>query len=314
MSGERQVSRRQFVASAASVAAAASLPFRAMGRTPASGTGVQSNVKLTDSPGWKDQGIENLAKSPHAKLRQIPVRAVTINGGFWGPRRQINVTKSIPTMHDLLEANGRMNNFRRLIGKSQAAQSGPVFSDSDVYKWTEAVGFVLQSGDHPELRATTEKIIDEVVAVQEPNGYLNTYYQDDRKSLRMLTQTQTTGHELYNIGHMIQGAIAYYRGTGDRKLLDAGIRFVDDFLMPNYGAAPKKPIVSGHPEIEMALIELYRITGDKRQLDLAGYILQGDKRIELPERRTIYMFSGTPFTARTKMQGHAVRAMYACCG
>ena len=85
-----------------------------------------------------------------------------------------------------------------------------------------------------------------------------------------------TGHELYNIGHMLQGAIAYYRATGDRKLLDAGIRFVDDFLIPNYGPAPKKPIVSGHPEIEMALIELYRITGDKRQLDLAGYILQGD--------------------------------------
>jgi hypothetical protein len=137
---------------------------------------------------------------------------------------------------------------------------------------------------------------------------------DDRKSLRMLPQTQTTGHELYNIGHMLQGAIAYYRATGDRKLLDAGIRFVDDFLIPNFGPAPKKPIVSGHPEIEMALIELYRITGDKRQLELAGYILRGDKRIDLPERRTIYMFSGTPFTERTKLEGHAVRAMYACCG
>ena len=157
-------------------------------------------------------------------------------------------------------------------------------------------------------------MINEVVAVQEPNGYLNTYYVDDRKSQRMLPQTQTTGHELYNIGHMLQGAIAYYRATGDRKLLDAGIRFVDDFLIPNYGPAPKKPIVSGHPEIEMALIELYRITGDKRQLDLAGYILQGDERIDLPERRTIYMFCGTPFTARTKLEGHAVRAMYACCG
>ena len=312
--GNGQVSRRQFVVSAASVAAAASLPLRSMGRTVGSGSASQSSAKLTDSPSWKDQGVENLAKSPHAKLRDIPVRAVTITGGFWGPRREINVTKSIPTMHDLLEANGRMNNFRRLVGKSQATQSGPVFSDSDVYKWTEAVGFVLQSGDRPELRATAEKIIDEVIAVQEPSGYLNTYYQDDRKSLRMLTQTQTTGHELYNIGHMIQGAIAYYRATGDRKLLDAGIRFVDDFLMPNYGPAPKKPIVSGHPEIEMALIELYRITGDKRQLDLAGYILGGDSRLELPERRTIYMFSGTPFTERTKMQGHAVRAMYACCG
>jgi uncharacterized protein len=315
MSEKVNISRRQFVSAAISAAAVSSLPAHTVFAEATSGKSApQTSVALTDAPGWKDQGVENLAKSPHAKLRDIPVRAVTITGGFWGQRREINVTKSIPSMHDLLEANGRMNNFRRLVGKSTAAQSGPVFSDSDVYKWTEAVGFVLESGDRPELRASAEKLIDEVVAVQESSGYLNTYYQDDRKSLRMLPQTQTTGHELYNIGHMLQGAIAYYRATGDRRLLDAGIRFVDDFLIPNYGPAPKKPIVSGHPEIEMGLIELYRITGDKRQLDLAGYILQGDPRIELPERRTIYMFSGTPFTARTKMQGHAVRAMYACCG
>jgi DUF1680 family protein len=310
------ISRRQFVTAAVSAAAISSLPGRrAFGEVAASATPAQqTQVSLTDSPNWKDQGIENLAKSPHAKLRDIPVRAVTITSGFWSPRREINVTRSIPTMHDLLEANGRMNNFRRLVGKSTASQIGPVFSDSDIYKWTEAVGFVLQSGDRPELRETASKMIDEVIAIQEPSGYLNTYYQDDRKSLRMTPQTQSTGHELYNIGHMLQGAIAYYRATGDRRLLDAGIRFVDDFLIPNYGRDPKKPIVSGHPEIEMGLIELYRITGDKHQLDLAGYILQGDKRAEFPERRTIYMFSGTPFTARTKMQGHAVRAMYACCG
>jgi uncharacterized protein len=310
------VSRRQFVASALSVAAASSLPARSAfaKAAPRPKPAPQTQVPLTDSPPWKDQGIENLAKSPHAKLRDIPVHAVTIKGGFWSPRREISATKSIPSMHDLLEANGRMNNFRRLVGKSTAEQKGPVFSDSDIYKWTEAVGFVLQSGDRPELRETGSKMIDEVIAIQEPSGYLNSYYQDDRKSLRMTVQTQTTGHELYNIGHMLQGAIAYYRATGDRRLLDAGIRFVDDFLMPNYGPEPKKPIVSGHPEIEMGLIELYRITGDKRQLDLAGYILQGDNRLNLPERRTIYMFSGTPFTSRTKLEGHAVRAMYACCG
>jgi uncharacterized protein len=315
MPKQGDISRREFVAGTASLAAASTVPMRAIARISASAQAPsQDTVKLIDTPAWKDQGIENLARSPHAKLRDVPVRAVTISGGFWGPRREINVTRSIPTMHDLLEANGRMDDFRRLSGKSQAAQKGPVFSDSDVYKWTEAAGFVLQSGDRPALRESAAKVIEEVVAVQEPSGYLNTYYQDDHKSLRMLPQTQTTGHELYNIGHLLQGAIAYYRATGDRKLLDAGIRFVDDFLVPNYGPAPKKPIVSGHPEIEMGLIELYRITGDKRQLDLAGYILQGDSRIDLPERRTIYMFSGTPFTARTKMEGHAVRAMYACCG
>ena len=315
----RRISRREFVRSAITTAAIASLPAQALfageaQAVPAGGSQPQTATVSGLSVDWKDQGIENLTKSPHARLRDIPVHAVTIPSGFWAPRREINVNKSIPTMHDLLEANGRMNNFRRLVGKSSAAQSGPVYSDSDIYKWTEAVGFALQSGDLPELRATADKMIAEAVAIQEPNGYLNTYYQDDRKSLRMLTQTQTTGHELYNIGHMLQGAIAYYRATGDRTLLDAGIRFVDNFLMPNYGPAPKQPIVSGHPEIELALIELYRITGDKRQLDLAGYILAGDDRLHLPEHRTIYMFSGTPFTARTKLEGHAVRAMYACCG
>ena len=275
----------------------------------------QRNASSSSGPAWKDQGIENLAKSPHAKLRDIPVHAVTIQSGFWAQRRETNVDKSIPSMHDLLEANGRMNNFRRLEGKSSAAQSGPVYSDSDIYKWIEAVGFALQSGDRPELRATAEKMIRRGcrgAGAQRLSQHLLRWTIASR--MRMLTKTQTTGHELYDIGHMLQGAIAYYRATGDRTLLDAGIRFVDDFLMPNYGPAPKQPIVAGHPEIEMALIELYRITGDKRQLDLAGYILHGDERIKLAEERTIYMFSGTPFTARTKLEGHAVRAMYACCG
>ncbi len=311
----RKVSRREFVTSAVSAATIASVAMPdVFSKVAEPGRSFLADAALTDTPPWRDQAIENLAKSPHAKLRQIPVRAVTIKNGFWGQRRDINVTKSIPTMRDLLEANGRMNNFRRLAGKSDAAQHGPVFSDSDVYKWTEAVGFALQSGELPDVRRKADQAIDEVVAVQEPDGYLNTYYVEDRKSLRMLPETQSTGHELYNIGHMLQAAIAYYRGTGDRKLLDAGIRFVNDFLLPNYGPAPKKPIVSGHPEIEMGLIELYRITGDKRQLDLAGYILQGDERAKFPERRTIYMFSGTPFTSRTKLEGHAVRSMYACCG
>jgi len=310
------VSRRQFLRSAISMTAASYLPggdFLAQAiRGPSSSW--QGDDSSMHTSGWQNAGIEDLTKSPHAKLHQVPIRAVTIKSGFWGRRRQANVANSIPTMHDLLEANGRMNNFRRLVGKSSAQQTGPVYSDSDVYKWTEAVGFALQSGDLPELRQMTEKIIDDIVAVQQADGYLNTYYVEDRASLRMLPQTQSTGHELYNIGHMLQGAIAYYRATGERKLLDAGIRFVNDFLLPNYGPAPSKPIVSGHPEIEMALIELYRITADKRHLNLAGYILEGDARAPFPERRTIYMFSGTPFTSRTKLEGHAVRAMYACCG
>ena len=257
-------------------AAASSLPLQNL---MAFSKGLRRRPSDSD---WKDEGVLFVDKSPYAKLHNVPVHAVTITQGFWGARREINVDKSIPSMEKLLEANGRMNNFLRLAGKSDAKQSGPVYSDSDVYKWTEAVGFVLQSGDRPELRELTDKIIKEVVAVQEPSGYLNTYYVDDREKDRMTPDVQRMGHELYNLGHMIQGAIAYYRATGDRTLLDASIRFVDGYLLPNFGpGADKKPIFSGHPEIELALVELYRTTGEKKYLTLAGYISPGRRSHEV---------------------------------
>jgi uncharacterized protein len=309
MSKRSQLSRREFVGAALSAATVSSVPIPRF-----LGWSWEGNPSTSDLA-WKNEGVLFVDKSPFAKLHNIPVHAVTITQGFWGARRETNVDKSIPSMEKLLEANGRMNNFLRLVGKSDAAQHGPVYSDSDVYKWTEAAGFALQSGDRPELHAMTDKIIKEVVAVQEPNGYLNTYYVGDHAKDRMTPQVQRWGHELYNIGHMIQGAIAYYRATGDRTLLDAGIRFVNEFLLPNFGPGPdKKPLLSGHPEIELALIELFRTTGDKRYLELAGYILQGDDRIKLPQDGYVYHFSGIPFTSRTHLEGHAVRAMYACCG
>jgi DUF1680 family protein len=312
MSSGNHVSRRQFLSTAATTAAVSYLaqPGLSFAFSGHGAAGVDS-AQLA----WRDQGVLNLANSPYAKLHSVPVRAVTIEEGFWSKRRKTNVERSIPTMRQQLEQHGRMDNFRRLVGKSTAPQKGPVFSDSDIYKWTEAVGFALQAGDIPELRKVTRSMIDEVVAVQEPSGYLNTYYVEDRTSQRMQPKVQEVGHEMYNLGHLLQGAIAYYRATGDSTLLDAGAKFVNGFLLPNYGPGPdKKGIISGHPEIEMSLIELYRTTGDRRHVELAGYILQGDERITPEPRRSIYMYSGTPFTQRTKLEGHAVRAMYACCG
>jgi uncharacterized protein len=311
MKSNRNVSRREFLGTAAATAAVTYFghPSTAFGEAK-----VDGRVDST-SPAWKEQGVLNLVNSPYAKLQSVPVRAVTIEEGFWSKRRKTNVERSIPTMREQLEQHGRMDNYRRLVGKSKEPQKGPYYSDSDIYKWMEAAGFALQSGDIPELRNVTSSMIKEVVAVQEPSGYLNTYYVEDKVSQRMLTHSQEVGHELYNLGHMIQGAIAYYRATGDATLMEAGAKMVDGFLLPNFGPGPdKKPIVSGHPEIEMSLIELYRTTGNKKYVELAGYILQGDSRMGLESRRTIYMYSGTPFTQRTKLEGHAVRAMYACCG
>jgi uncharacterized protein len=311
MGNLKDLSRRKFISTTAAATAAIAMP----GLPGFARQGVAGGPVL--DPDWSKAGIIATRNSPYAKLKSVPVQAVTIETGFWSKRRDTNVTSSIPSMRQELIDHGRMDNFLRLAGQSQAPQRGPVYSDSDIYKWVESVGFALQSQPlpAPELRSQTDAMIREVVAVQEPSGYLNTYYAGDKKGDRMQWKTQTTGHELYNIGHLLQGAIAYYRATGDPTLLQAGMRFVDGFLLPGYGpGANQAPIVAGHPEIEMSLVELYRTTGNKRYLDLAGYILQGDSRIPLTQRQIVYMFCGIPFTSRTKLEGHAVRAMYACCG
>jgi DUF1680 family protein len=260
---------------------------------------------------WRNQGVLYLDRSPHARLHPVPVRAVRLQDGFWAKRRQVNVERSIPTLLQLLEENGVVDNFRRLSGRKQAPRRGPLYTDSDLYKWMEAVAFVLQSEDRPDLRAQFEQLTDEILAAQEPSGYLNTYYVDERQGLRF--QEMQRGHELYCLGHLLQAAIAYYRATGSRRLLDGGVRFVD-YLIATSGPG-KRPLLTGHPELELALVELYRTTGDRRHLELAGYLLRGDgERLKLTPRDYIYLFSGKPFVERTKLEGHAVRAMYASCG
>ncbi len=217
MASSTHVSRRQFLSTVASSSAAGILAKPAL--SLAFGDAARSGMfDLAASTGasitWQDQGVLNLARSPFAKLHSVPVRAVTVEEGFWSKRRKTNTQSSIPTMREELESHGRMENFRRLVGKSSAAQIGPYFADSDIYKWIDAVGWALQSDAMPELRRTTDSMIREVVAIQEPSGYLNTYYQGDRVALRMSQHDQEVGHEMYCLGHMIQGAIAYYRATG----------------------------------------------------------------------------------------------------
>ena len=261
---------------------------------------------------WKAQGIIYLDHSSNAAMHPVPVRAVKLGDGFWQPRRRVNVERSIPTMLELLEAHGIVDNFRRLSNKKDAPRTGPLYTDSDLYKWMEAVAFVLQEGDSPKLRATLDALIADVAAAQEPSGYLNTNYTGDKVALRFTEMYRS--HELYCLGHLLQAGIAYYRATGNRKLLDIGIRFVD-YLVADFGPT-KRPLLTGHPELEMALVELYRTTGNRAYLNLAGYLLSGveSERLHLKPSQVSYMFSGVPFTSRTTFEGHAVRAMYASSG
>jgi uncharacterized protein len=256
--------------------------------------------------------VLDTAKSPKAVLHGVPVSAVKIADGFWSARMKVNEEVSLPTLLQLFEEKGIVDNFRRVSGRKDVARRGPLYTDSDVYKWLEAVAFVLQSKESPALRKAAEQVIDEIAAAQESEGYINTFYTKENRAQRH--DNMRHGHELYCLGHMIQAGIAWQRATGDRKLLDVGIRMTE-YLMKNFGPG-KRPIFEGHPEIELALVELYRTTGQRRYLDFAGYLLAGDERNLTNLRRNdlVYLFTGSPFTKRTKLEGHAVRAMYACAG
>jgi uncharacterized protein len=261
---------------------------------------------------WKDQGVVHNLSTPVAKMHAIPVHAVRMGPGFWTDRMRVNKERSLPTLLELLESHGIVDNFRRVAGTKKVERRGPLYTDSDLYKWMEAAAFVLQSGDDPPLRATVNRLTAEIGAAQEPSGYLNTWFVEDRASKRFTEMHR--GHELYCLGHLLQAGVAWYRATGNRNLLDIGVRFAN-YMVENFGPQ-KRPALTGHPELEMAMVELYRTTRDRRYLDFAGYLLSGVERdrLALRDSDVKYMFSGKPFTSRAQFEGHAVRAMYAASG
>ena len=269
-------------------------------------------VTLFASDRWRDEGILYLDHTPHVVMHPVPVHAVEIRQGFWYKRREANLERSLPTMLELLKAHGIVENFENVAAHKNVPHHGPLFTDSDIYKWMEAAAWVLQSGDRPELRQQIDSLTKIIASAQEPNGYLNTYWSGERANERFTQMWR--GHELYCLGHLLQAGIAYYRSTGNRNLLNIGVKFTD-YLVSDFGPA-KRPLLTGHPELEMALVELYRTTGEHKYLDLAGYLLSGveTERLHLTPAQTAYMFSGIPFTSRTEFEGHAVRAMYASSG
>src|ERR1700722_11113652 len=143
----RDLSRREFISTAAAATAATALPDFAR----AANTG-----SSTLDPDWKNAGVIATRNSPYAKLKSVPVQAVTIETGFWSKRRTINADSSIPSMRQQLLEQNRADNFLRLQGKSQVPPKGPVFSETDIYKWIEAAAFAMQTQPLPDLRSQTD--------------------------------------------------------------------------------------------------------------------------------------------------------------
>src|SRR5438094_10256676 len=194
-------------------------------------------------------GPVDAEKSPAAILKPLDARAVTIEGGVWARAQSVNRDAALPHGHRMLEAAGNFENLRIAAGRSNGRYRGPVFMDSDVYKWLEAAACEMARSPSPWLQSTSSEAIGLVAAAQGADGYINSYWTVAEPGRRWTDFAH--GHELYCAGHLIQAAIAFRRATGDDRLLGIARRFAD---YPHSQFGPGRRVATpGHPEIRLAL-------------------------------------------------------------
>ncbi|CAN5522604.1 glycoside hydrolase family 127 protein [soil metagenome] len=256
--------------------------------------------------------------SPHAMHRPVPLDAVRLSDSFWEPRRAINRAVTIPSQYQHCESTHRIDNFRRAAGTKPGEFVGIYFNDSDVYKWLEAAASSLAGPEHSRgafsrdsnLQKMVDDTIDVIAAAQQPDGYLNTYFMFDLAQERWSNLKDK--HEMYCAGHLIQAVVAHHRATGESKLLTVATKLADH-ICATFGPTEsgKRPGVCGHEEIEMALVELYRETRDRKYLDQAKYFIdaRGHGLIGGGE----YHQDHNPVREVDRVTGHAVRQVYLAC-
>lgn len=251
--------------------------------------------------------LVDTTRSPHARLRPLPLTAITLADGFWAPRRRLNHEVVLAAQYRQLEETGRVDNLRRAGGlKAGIPFRGYYYNDSDVYKWLEAAAWTLAEGPDPALEGMMEEVITAIAAAQRPDGYLNSYFALERAGERWTNLRDL--HELYCAGHFIQAAVAHFRATGSERLLRVARRLADHIGAVFGPAEGQRPGTSGHPEIEMALVELARAAAEARYRDLAQFLLDQRGRGLIGGKK--YHQDYVPFRDLDRMMGHAVRAVY----
>jgi DUF1680 family protein len=254
----------------------------------------------------------------HARLTPLPLDAVNLNDGFWKNWQQLNQDTTIPHGYRMLDETGTINNMRIAIeykpGEDRAGEyRGYIFQDSDLHKWLEAASLTLSQSPDADIDAKTREIIALLQAAQFPNGYLDSYFTFVKPN-QQWTDLEWA-HEMYCAGHLIEAGIARKRALGETDLFDIGVRFADH-IDATFGEG-KRQGLCGHPEIELALVELYRETGEQRYLRLAQYFIDQRGHKTFPGMRHIgprYMQDRVPVREATEVEGHAVRQLYLCAG
>jgi DUF1680 family protein len=252
-------------------------------------------------------------KSKESLLRTLPYTSVRITDGFWATYQLINRAVSLLHGYTMLEKVGNLKNLRIAGGSDTGKFAGYWFADSDVYKWLEAVAWEMGRAPDAELAAMGDEAVGLVEQAQEASGYLNSYYQTVKPTEKWADLDH--GHELYCAGHLIQAAVAYKRALDDDRLLNVSLKFVahiDEVLVQS-----DREETCGHPEIEMALVELYRLTGDERHLALAQIFI--DRRGYNKMRGhagygAVYQQDHAPVREANEVVGHAVRQLYLTAG
>ena len=251
-------------------------------------------------------------------ITPVPFTSVKVwNNTFWGQRLETSRKVTIPLAFSKCETEGRYKNFERAAHPSPSYNVGELmpysFDDTDPYKTIEGASYILQTYPDNKLKAYIDSVLNIIGAAQEPDGYLYTARTQNPQNphpwagSKRWSKEEDLSHELYNLGHMIEGAVAHWQATGSRKFLDIAIRYADCVVKevgPNPGQAC---VVPGHQIAEMALCKLYLATGNKKYLDEAKFFLDYRGKTEI---RQEYSQSHKPVIEQDEAVGHAVRAAY----
>lgn len=244
----------------------------------------------------------------------IPFTSVRVTDNFWGQRLKASREVTIPLAFGKCEETGRYENFVKAAHPSDTYKvEGFSFDDTDVYKTIEGASYSLQTYPDKKLEKYIDSVLVIVAAAQEPDGYLytartmNPKHPHNWAGKKRWEAVENLSHEFYNLGHMVEGAVAYYQATGKRNFLDIAIKYADCVCQAIGDGADQKKLVPGHQIAEMALVKLYLTTGNKKYLDQAKFFL--DAR-GYTSRRDAYSQAHKPVVEQDEAVGHAVRAVY----